>query len=162
LTGTNVVYAPDANIWWGDGERAYAATKGVSILNAQSIADTPEAKDYIRKTIATKLKTAMEKDLAGKLVGSKPVRVEIVVKDITIASAVQRVVFGGHHTMKGDINLIDASTGAVLQSYPAQTAMALAGQGVGGTLVDGLIGNDPIDRVIGDYVAQYRYWLIGA
>lgn len=161
LLGVNVNYASDAQILWGDGERAYAASKGISVFEADAAGRTPEGQAYMRSIISAKLKTAMDRTLAGKMTRSKPVRMEVVLKQVTIASPIQRVVIGGTHYIKADINLVDSQTGTVVLSYPAQTATSLSGQGIGGTLVDGLIGNDPMDRVVADCVWQYQNWLLG-
>ncbi len=162
LTEVRVSYTPDVNIWWGDGERAFATSKGIPLLEAEAAAKTEEGKAYLHGIVTSKVKGAMERELAGKLTGSRPVRVDVVVRDVTITSPLHRIVIGGGHSMKADINVVDATNGAILLTYPAQTATSLAGNGIGGTLVDGMFGNDPIDRVTNDYAMQFRYWLVRA
>ncbi len=44
-----------------------------------------------------------------------------------IASAVQRVLIGGHHNMTGDVTLVDAKTGAII--VPGQSATGMAESG---------------------------------
>ena len=162
-TETTVSYAPNAFIWWGDGERAYAATKGVAATEAETLAKTPEGQAYLHGQITSKVKAAMTRHLSGSLTGSRPVRVDVVIKNVTIASAVQRVVLGGSYLMQGDINLIDAKTGAVLQSYPAKFASAAAGQGIAQVLIENAIATaDPIDRLIDNFAESYQQWLIPA
>ncbi|HEY4141222.1 MAG TPA: hypothetical protein VGM57_07410, partial [Pseudolabrys sp.] len=41
-TDTVVTYAPDASIWWGDGERAYASSKGRPSTESEELGKTPE------------------------------------------------------------------------------------------------------------------------
>ena len=101
FSGVNVSFAPDAQIVWGDGERAFAASKGQA--DADGLAKTPEGQAYLRNAIASKLKTAMQRNLAGSLVGTRPVRVEVLVKNVTVVSAVQRMILGGHHNMIADV-----------------------------------------------------------
>jgi hypothetical protein len=160
LQGVAVTFRPDARIWWGDGERAFAASKGRSILEAEELAKTEEGQAYLRNTIAAKLTQAFESNLTGELQGLRPVRLEIAVKDIEIASAAQRILIGGHHRLTADVTLVDARTGAVVLAFSEQNAIAQAGQGIGGVLLDNAFLGDPIDRVIQNYATQYRNWLL--
>lgn len=162
LVGTTVAFDPEAAIWWGDGERAYAASKGIETVEADASAKTPEGKAYMRGQIAAKVKTAMDKNLGGKLTGSRPVRVEVTVKSVTIASAVQRVVIGGTHMMQGSIKLVDAQSGAVLLEYPGLVSAAAAGQGLLGAAVDGMLLDSAIDRVTDNFARTYTVWLKAA
>ena len=156
--GVNVSFAPDAHIWWGDGERAYAASKGQPATASDELAKTPEGRAYLRNVIAAKVKAAMDRKLAGALPGSRPVRVEVRIKNVTITSTVQRIILGGHHHMLADVTLVDARTGAVLLPHEAQTKVTNAGQGVA-ALVDTAIMGDPMDRVVNEYADQYTGWL---
>jgi hypothetical protein len=160
FAGAEVTVAPNASIWWGDGERAFAASKGQPATESENLAKTPEGQAYLRNMIAAKLRTAMEKKLSTELVGPRPVRVRVTVKGVHIASAIQRVIVGGQHSMVADVVLVDAKTGAALLPYAGQTAMAGAGQGVGGVLVDAALLGDPMDRVADSYAASYSYWLM--
>jgi hypothetical protein len=160
FAGVDVSFAPTATIWWGDGERAYAASKGRPATDSDELAKTPEAQAYLRNTIASKVKGAMERNLAGALTGSRPVRVRITVKGVNIPSAIQRVLVGGHHAMTADVTLVDARTGAVLLPYEAQTAQAMAGQGIAGAIIDSAVAGNPIDRVTVSFANQYRDWLV--
>jgi capsular polysaccharide biosynthesis protein len=159
LSGVNVTFAPDVIIMWGDGERAYAASKGQPATESDILAKTPEGQAYLRNTIATKLKGAMERNLAGGLIGARPVRLDVTVKNVTVASVVQRVIVGGHHQMTADVTLVDAKTGAVVVPYAAQSALALGGQGLYAVL-DAAVMPDPLDRVVNNYAEQYGNWLL--
>jgi hypothetical protein len=156
---TEVRFAPDAVIYWGDGERAYAASKGQPATESDNLAKTPEGQAYLRNTIATKVKTAMERNLGKSLKGTRPVRAVVTVKRVMIASAIQRIIIGGNHEMGGDVTLTDARTGAALLSYDGQTTPSAAGQGIGGALIDAALLPDPIDRVTDNYAIRYTTWL---
>ncbi|TMJ01703.1 MAG: hypothetical protein E6G97_14775 [Alphaproteobacteria bacterium] len=160
LSGVNVNFAPDVHIWWGDGERAFAASKGQPATESDVLAKTPEGQAYLRNTIATKVKAAVERNLAATLVGTRPVRVEVSVKNLTIASAIQRVIVGGHHSMTADVTLVDAKSGAIIVPYTAQSTMSFAGQGLAGAVVDAALFAEPIDRVVNNYAEQYGDWLL--
>ncbi len=160
LESVAVGFAPNARIAWGDGERAYAATKGLPAHESDKVANTPELAAYMRNTISGKLKTAMERDLGGKLKGSRSVRVRVEIKGVSIPSAVQRILVGGDNSMVADVTLHDARTGAAILNYPAQAAAAMAGQGVLGVVVDAAMLPDPVDRVADSYARQYSAWLL--
>ncbi|HEX2726293.1 MAG TPA: hypothetical protein VHN20_10775 [Beijerinckiaceae bacterium] len=102
----------------------------------------------------------MERHLVGELNGARPVRIEVAIKDVQIASVVQRILIGGSHHMMGDVNVVDAKTGQVLVAYPAQTAVGAAGQGLLGTMIDQAAFAEPIDRVVENYASQYGNWLL--
>ena len=157
LSAVNVSFAPGAKISWIDGERAYASTRGEQ---SNAVANTPEGQAYIRNVIGSKVKGAMERHVGARLKGTRLVRMEVNVTEVEIASAVQRVLVGGHHRMQGDVTLVDAKTGEVLLANPAQTATGIAGQGIAGTLIDQAIAPNPIDRVVDTYAGQYSAWLL--
>jgi hypothetical protein len=58
------------------------------------------------------------------------------------------------------VNLVDARSGAVVLAFSEQNAVAHAGQGIGGVLLDNAFLSEPIDRVVQNYAAQYRNWLL--
>jgi hypothetical protein len=159
LASVNVSFAPDTQIWWGDGERTFAASKGQPATESETLAKTPEGQAYLRTTIASKLKRAMERNLSPALSGTRLVRAEVRVKNVTVASAVQRVILGGHHHMTADVTLVDARTGAVILPYEAQSKMTMAGQGLGGVVIDAALMGEPIDRVVNNYAEQCGDWL---
>ncbi|HEY4141275.1 MAG TPA: hypothetical protein VGM57_07675, partial [Pseudolabrys sp.] len=159
-TDTVVTYAPDASIWWGDGERAYASSKGRPSTESEELGKTPEGQAYLRAQITSKLKAAMGRHLAGPLKGSRPARVEVVVKNVRIASAVQRILIGGSYIVMGEVTLVDARNGAVIDSRPI-AASAVAGQGVVQVIAENAFaGGDPIDRVIDNFGQNYRLRLL--
>lgn len=160
LVGVDVVIPQGASIRWGDGEVAYAATKGLPPQESDKVSNTPEAAAYIRNGVSSRVRAAFQKELGGRLVGTRPIKIRVTVRHVEIASVLRRIVVGGHHTMSGDVAVIDAKTGAVLSDYPAQTSMSGAGQGIGGTLLDAAFLSAPIDRVVTGYAEQYGNWLI--
>src|ERR1051325_1333284 len=99
LVGVDVAFAPEMNIWWGDGERAFAASKGQPATESENLAKTPEGQAYLRNAISAKVKAAMDRHMGKSLKGTRPVRAVVTVKNITISSAVQRIIIGGNHAM---------------------------------------------------------------
>jgi hypothetical protein len=160
LTTVNVGFAPDAKIGWGDGELAFAASKGVPSHEVATVADTPEAQAYLRNALAAKVKDALQRRLAPGLKGSRPVRVDVMVKEVSVSPVFQRVVVGGGHVMLGDVNLIDAKTGATLVVAPSVLAAVGGGSGVVGVLIEEAVHDPPIDRVVNGFATVYSAWLL--
>jgi predicted small secreted protein len=160
LQSTAVSFPFNARIRWRDGERAYAASKGISDFDADEAVKAPAGQAYLHDAVRAKLVRAFEASLKGELTGTRPVRLEIVVKDLEIASAPQRILVGGQHRLTADVTLVDARSGAVVLAFSEQNAIAGAGQGIGGVLLDNVFLGDPIDRVIQNYATQYRNWLL--
>lgn len=164
LTGVTVSYAPDARVQWEDGIRAYATAKAITDDQIATATDTPEGKAYVRNLLAPKIKAGVERAMAGQLNGSRPVRLDIVVKNFAIASAVQRIVIGGGREMTATANLVDARTGAVIIANSDLRAYLLAGQGVLGTAVQAAIDNaatqSVAEQVADRYGQNYRDWLL--
>jgi hypothetical protein len=164
LTGVVVSYAPDAGVQWEEGFRAYAIAKSITDDQIATAIETPEGKAYVRNLLAPKIKAGVEKALAGQLNGSRPVRLEIVVKNFAISSAVQRILVGGGRGMTADANLVDARTGAVIIANPDLRALLMAGQGVLGTAVQAAIDNaatqSVVEQVVDRYGQNYRDWLL--
>jgi hypothetical protein len=159
LAGVNVSVAPDAIIQWEDGVRAYGSAKAAPDDQLAMAAQTPEAKAFVRSALATKIKPAFERRLAGKLTGHRPVRLNIVVHEFVVTSAVQRILIGGGHHMVADAVLVDARTGATIVDYPNLRGIALAGNGVLGTAIDAAVAGDPTERVVNGYFERYHDWL---
>jgi hypothetical protein len=163
LTGVTVSYAPDARVTWDDGIRAYAASKGI-VEDMATATNTPEGKAYVQNLLATHVKGAVERQMAGQLNGTRPVRLEVVVHSFAIASAVQRIVIGGGHGMTADANLVDARSGAVLLHHANLTASVGAAGGLVGTAIQSAIESaakiDNADKVPEVWGATYRDWLL--
>jgi len=161
LTAVNVGFAPNAKIGWGDGELAFAASKGVASHEVASVADTPEAQAYLRNAVGAKVRDAMRRHLAVGLKGSRPVRVDVMVKEVYVSPVFQRVVVGGGaHVMLGDISLVDAKTGNALVVRPGFLATVGGAGGVVGVILDEAIHDAPIDRVTDAFAMRYSEWLL--
>src|SRR5882757_3206098 len=164
LTGVTVSYAPDARVQWDDGFRAYAVAKAIPDDQIATAIDTPEGKVYVQNLLAPKIKAGVERAMAGQLNGSRPVRLDIVVKNFAIAGAVQRIVIGGGREMTATANLVDARTGAVIIANPGLRGYLYAGQGVLGTAVQAAIDSNATqsvaDQVADRYGQNYRDWLL--
>jgi hypothetical protein len=164
LTGVNVSFAPDAGVQWEDGIRAYATSKAITDDQIATATNTPEGKAYVQAMLAPVIRTGVTKSLNGQLIGSRPVRLDVVVKSFAVASAVQRILIGGGRGMVADANLVDAKTGAVIVAYPELRAATYAGQGIVGTAVQAAIDNaseqSVAEKLAYRYGEIYRLWLL--
>jgi hypothetical protein len=164
LTGVTVSYTPDARVQWEDGIRAYATAKAITDDQIATATDTPEGKAYVRNMLAPRIKAEIEKVMAGQLNGSRPVRLEVVVKTFAISSAVQRILIGGGHGMIADANLVDARTGAVIVANPDLRAVLVVGQGIVGTAVQAAVDSaskqSTLEKLVDRYSETYRDWLL--
>ena len=143
-------------IWWGEGERAFAASKGQSTTESDALAKTAEGQAYLRNAIATKIKASVERQLAGRLTGARPVRIEINVKDVTITSAIQRVLVGGHHSMTADIRSrrCEDRRDGHLALRGANHNVARRSR-IAGAMVEAALIDEPNDRGVNNYAQQY-------
>jgi hypothetical protein len=164
LAGVTVGFAPDAAIQWEDGIRAYATSKAITDDQIATATNTPEGKTYVRNMLAPKIKGAIEQKMAGQLNGSRPVRLEVVVKSFAISSAVQRILIGGGRGMIADANLVDARTGALILAYKDMNVNQVVGNGIVGTAVQAAIDSaserSPAEKLADQYGENYRAWLL--
>ncbi|HEV7339183.1 MAG TPA: DUF6778 family protein [Bosea sp. (in: a-proteobacteria)] len=160
LTTVTVEIDPAATLWWGDGDRAYARSKGQPEQNSEELSKTPEARAFIAKAASEKITAALQEQLKPVLAGKRPVKVVLTLRRLYLASIIQRITVGGAHEMIADIAVIDAKTGAPILSYPEFRAAAMAGQGIGGTLLDAALMSEPIDRLTANFAQRFRDWLL--
>ena len=164
LTGVTVSFAPDAYIQWEDGIRAYAVSKSITDDEVATRSNTPEGKAFVQNMLAPGIRAGVEQAMAGQLAGSRPVRLDIVVKQFVLASAVQRILIGGGRGMMADANLVDARTGAIIIAYPGLQAAMYAGNGIVGAAVQAAVDNasaqSPAEKLVGVYGQNYRDWLL--
>lgn len=164
LTAVTVSYAPDAMVQWEDGIRAYATSKAIIDDQIATATDTPEGKAYVRNMLAPRIKSGIEQKMAGQLNGSRPVRLEVVVKSFAIAGAVQRILIGGGRGMVADANLVDARTGALIIAYRDLMVSIPVPGGLAGIAIQAAIDNaserSPADKVADLYGENYCNWLL--
>ena len=152
LASVHVGIDSAATLWWGDGDRAYA--------RSEELSQTPEARAVVAQLASAKISAALEQQLKPVLTGPRPVKVNVHLRRLYLASAIQRVVVGGAHEMVADVTVTDAKTGTVLVNYPEFRAIALAGQGIGGAMLDAALMAGPIDRLTLNFASKYRDWLV--
>jgi hypothetical protein len=164
LTGVTVSFMPNARVQWDDGFRAYTAGKAIPNDQMAAAWATPEARTYVRTLLASEIKAGLEESMAGQLNGARPVRLEIVVKEFNMSSAIESVMIGSDNHMIATANLVDARTGATIISDPDLQGFLPSKGGIIGTAVgmamDHAFAKSPAERVIEQYGRAYRTWLI--
>ncbi len=180
----DIVYRPDAVIWWGKPEREYveqelarraakpgapkkrapsvtdASDSGQNAVSAEynQIAESPEAKAYARDTLTKLVKQRVDKEIVPEFKGTRPVVLEITVFSFVIPSAAQRLVLGGTPMFLALRVLKDAKTGAELGKLD-QGSAAGAGQGILGVAIEQAMP-DLEDRLLAVFVTQTKNWLL--
>jgi hypothetical protein len=164
LTGVTVGFAPDAQVQWEEGIRAYATAKAITDDQIATATNTPEGKAYVQNMLAPRISAEIEKVMAGQLIGTRPVRLDVTVKTFALSSAVQRILIGGGRGMVADANLVDARTGAIIIANPDLRAVLFAGQGIVGTAVQAAIDSSStqnvVEKLVDRYGESYRDWLL--
>jgi hypothetical protein len=159
LTSVRVTFASDVVIVWEDGVRGYAAANAITDDQIAMASNDPKAKEFVRNKLAIRIRDGLDRELRPSLAGSRPVRLDIVVRNFTVAPAVQRIIIGGSHMMIADANVVDAATGAILLTFPNVPGAPVTGQGWAGAAVEAAIGGDAADRVIASYGQNYAGYL---
>ncbi len=185
LEGVKVTMAPNASVSWAHAEQEYVdaqAAKGpaapskkpvtetgatglahpsaASSSQYQELVQSADGQSYIKSRVETRLSTALEGHLKPRMrIGSQPVRLDVVVHEFTVPSAIQRVVIGGVPMIKATAVLRDASTGAVLAERKEMIAAAYAGNGWGGVLADQMMEDLDV-RLVNSFAAEYGDWLL--
>lgn len=176
ISGIDVVFRPDAEMWWGNAEREFVervqsgaltgparpprkATDGPpdSADEFQRVASSPESIAYQRDKLAGMIKERLNREVVPQFQGSRGARLVVEVQAFTIPSAVQRVVLGGNPLLGAVTVLKDEASGKELAKMDRMAA-APAGSGVIGVAIDQGF-SDLEDRVIGSYADQVRQWL---
>jgi hypothetical protein len=149
-------------IAWTSAEDDYLKSRNLSLTDP-AMTKTPEARAYLDEQAARKLKAALERALAKRPPGSRPVRLVATINEVMIPSAAQRVLIGGMPTVRADIDIVDARTGAVLSTFKGAQGSQYAGQGIGGVVVDAALvaggADDLYDRAANNYAGRFTDWL---
>lgn len=185
LDSVKVSLAPNANVSWPNAEQEYASAqqakaasgaikKPVTETGSLGLVDpnaatsshynklvaSPDGRAYVQGRVASRLTTALEGQLKPRMqTGTKPVKLEVVVEEFSVPSAVQRVIIGGVPVIKASAVLRDAATGAVLAERKEMVAVGYAGSGWGGVLADQMMEDLDV-RVVNSYAAQFGDWLL--
>ncbi|MBK3395720.1 MULTISPECIES: hypothetical protein [Methylobacterium] len=156
------VRSTGAAIDWTSAEDEYLRGRNLSLTDP-ALVRTPEAQGFIRDLAARRLKAALERALAARPEGARPVRLVVTLVRVDIPSAARRILVGGAPTIRANIEIVDARTGAVLTTYSGDQGIQPAGQGVLGVVVDGALTaggmDDLYDRAANDFARRFRNWL---
>jgi len=162
FTSLKVVVPPEARIDWSSAEDDYLSERKLSRTDPALVA-TPEARAHLRNLAAARLRAKLERMIAERPAGTRPVRLVATIKDVSIPSVVKRVIIGGTPSVRADIDVIDARSGALLTTYRGATGTKYTGNGVYGVIGDGLAqamgADDLYDRSAADYADGFGDWL---
>lgn len=178
----NVTVSPEAQIAWGDGEQAYAATKGcekpetntagsgdqynVSSVGKKpegcdydALVSSPEALEFMRQRVIDMMETALSEKVQPAFQGTKAASLDVTVLEVRIISGGQAVLVGGNHVLRATLDVVDKQTGTPIVSNPEMFSMA--GYGPGGllSLVVEATSSDPVLRLSKGYAEGAHNWL---
>jgi hypothetical protein len=164
LTGVSVSFAPNSAVYYEEIIRSLAVSKTIADDQIAAAARTPEGKANLQGLLASRMKAGIEKVMAGQLSGSRPVRLEVVVKSFIFAGVVQSVLIGGTREITADANLVDERTGALIIAHPNLRVFLYAAGGPLGTAVQAAVDNaseqSAAQQLIYLYGEGYRDWLL--
>ncbi|SFL40928.1 hypothetical protein [Methylorubrum salsuginis] len=162
FTSLEVVVPPETRIDWSSAEDDYLSERKLSRTDPALVV-TPEARAHLRNLAAARLKAKLQRVIAERPAGTRPVRLVATIREVSIPSAVKRVIIGGTPSIRGDVDVIDARTGALLTTYRGALGTKYAGNGVYGVIGDGLAqamgADDLYDRAAADYADGFGDWL---
>ena len=163
LTAVSVSFTSNAIVVWEDGERAYGGSKGMTDEQMAAARRSQGYRDYVQNTLGPRIRSGVEQALAGQLNGSRPVRLEIVVKQFTLPSVASRVLIGADPRMIASAILVDARSGAAIATNPELSVAVTGARGLIGTAVQAAVDNSRNETQEGQLIARfsqnYRGWL---
>lgn len=162
FTSLEVRVPETAPIAWSSAEDDYLLARNLSQTDP-ALARTPEAKAYMRERAAARLKAALDRVVARRQSGTRPVRVVATLVQVDIPSAARRVLVGGYPSVKADVEVYDARSNTLLTTYRGAQGVRAAGQGIGGVMIDAALTaggmDDLYDRAARDYADGFENWL---
>ncbi len=162
VTSLEIVIPPEARIDWSSAEDDYLRSRNLSQTDPALVA-SPDARTHLRNLVTARLKAKLDRVIAQRPPGTRPVRLVATVIMVDIPSAARRIIVGGNPTITANIDVIDARTGAQLTTYRGGVGSQYSGQGVGGVLGDALVQSmgaaDLFDRAANDYARGFDDWL---
>jgi len=169
-------------ISWGDGEAAFAASKGCEKPDSDAagagdsynmaaaekpkngcdydaLVESPEAIAFMNARIVSILDKAFRDQVQPAFQGTAPARVEVEVTHLHIVSGGQAVLIGGNHILRATLNVVDLATGKTIASNPEM--FSIAGYGAGGflSLIIEATSNDPVERLSAGYAVAAQKWI---
>jgi hypothetical protein len=160
LTGVTVAFTPDARMQWDDGEQACSAANP----QAPPARGRPEMRNCVQAMLVPKIKAGVEQAMAGQLIGSRPVRLDLVVRRFWIPSLAWNILVGYDNAqLIAAATLVDARTGAVIIAHPELNAFVPPANGVIGVAVQAAVNSAMRqtleERLVTQYGKMYRDWL---
>jgi hypothetical protein len=174
ITGIEVTYATEGMIAWSDEELRFAkangyvdsgsaeeAAKSKQQPSYDALVNSPESKQHQKSLLLPRVKAAFDNALSDKTTGVQPVKVSVVIKEMSSSSDAQCAVIGGARWILGTASLIDAA-GKTLASYDNLHGGAMCAGVVNAGVLAAVISatqKDPIDVMTGNMATNFKTWL---
>ena len=169
LTEVSVDYTPNAMVHVSDAEddisfgRAHVAGE---VRDGQGMPRQEDIQAYERQRMADILREAFLQKVAPKLAGQIPVKARVLVSHVNVPGALGAIVLGGNAAITAGVDLVDAKTGVVVASLPAnQGASAYRGGGILAAALNPAIEkamgyNGAAERLAAIFAEDYANWLV--
>ncbi len=150
IDSVELSFAPDAIISWPDA---------MGEFERSGAPDTPAARRaFLQQKAAGRLKAALAAHIPPAFRGTDPARLRVTVRYIEVPSVVQRILIGGSHAIRAEIQVVDGKTGQTLVAAPDFNGVAAGGAGPLQVATEQLFP-DPIDRVSRAFASALKGWL---
>lgn len=171
-------------ISWGEGEEAYANSKGCEKpepdtatagdgyntgaaqnkpqdCDYEALINSPEARKFMEARVVAMITDAFQKRVQPSFQGTAPAKLQVKVVEVTIVSGGQSVFVGGSHVLRATLNVVDLASGKTIASNPE--LFSIAGYGPGGllSLIVEAASNDPVERLSDGYADAAKIWIGG-
>jgi hypothetical protein len=167
ITEIKVEIAPEAPISWPDYSFEIAFSESAAAPSLDPSTPAPpslteqQLNARVRAAVKERMMSVVRATLPAMPSAKRPARIVVTIEGVNIPSVIQRVVLGGNPILRAQAAVVDAKTGAVLAAYPASSSQGIAGQGVGGTLLDRAISGQTglFDRVAHNWSTVFSRWM---
>lgn len=129
-------------------------------LRNESASHFPALKAQMQAAMTDRFRAEFGALLGQTLSGPRPVKAVVRLKTFDIPSTLKRVLIDQNTKMQADIDLVDATTGAVVLHYPGPYKSSRLWGGVLTPLADALRPSDTSAVMMTDYAQDYRKWML--
>ena len=150
IDAVELSFAPDGWVAWSDALHEFQAS---------GVADTPEARrEFLKRKAIGPIKAALDAEIIPAFRGNDRARLKVVVRSVSVPSALQRILVGGQHTIVASVQVVDARSGQTLVEAADFNGMSRGGAGPLQLAIEQAFPH-PIDRVSRNFSAALKRWL---
>lgn len=152
---------PSARIWWTEAKFDIAEAAGIDTESIDAV-DAYNGSDAGRAAMFAKIQPRIQKPIEAvattALTGDRPAQLSVLMTNLILPDAGERIFIGGNFIMKGVVQVFDIESGAPLTNPQRLGAEAIGLDGLGGTLIE-QFDDEPIDQTAAAFGDKAREWL---